>query len=93
MKKELTQRERVLAAFKAASGHTLTTMQIDAIPFMTNQRARISDLRAKGHAFKVERIKGKNQSKFVWLGQNDILAHEPLAREWVNIGNGFEAVI
>lgn len=86
----MTQNERVLEAFKSAPGKKLTTAQIDSIPYMTNQRARISDLRAQGHIIKAERIKGKNQSCFTYCGQSSLMTSEAMPKPWRPLFDGWE---
>lgn len=90
----MTQSQRVLEAFLAAPGRKLTTAQIDSIPFMTNQRARISDLRKLGHVFHVERIEGKHQSVFTYMGHLEPVPYVPdvKAMQWHPLPNSFEVL-
>ena len=84
----MTQTEQVLQAFKLK--RIMTTAQIHALPYITNARARISDLRKLGHIITATPIKGKHQSSFQYLGQSDMMTDEKPLGEWRPIGNGFE---
>ncbi len=90
-----TQTQKVLEAFLAAPYMTMTTAEIDKIPYITCQRQEISRLRKLGHIILCERIKGKNQSKFTYGGKMPIicgLSEEagdlPSIGGWRNLSNG-----
>lgn len=84
----MKQADRVLEAFEQAPNHTLTTAQIHAIPYMTNARARISDLRKLGHVIMAKAIRGKHQSTFVWYGQLYAEVEEEI--RWIGPDNGYQ---
>jgi len=54
----MTQNERVLAFIQANPGCTTMELQLALRPFVSNPRARISDLRASGHPIDVEKVDG-----------------------------------
>ena len=91
----MIQTERVLQAFLKSPNMKLTTAQIDEIPYMVNQRARISDLRKLGHVFHVERIKGKKQSVFTYLGLQEPMPYAPndKAGQWHPLPNNYEVYL
>ena len=81
----MTQAETVLDALKAGPK---TTVQLHNLPYITNVRARVSDLRAKGYIIQAEPIKGRHQSLFTLRGQSDMMAIEPDAKKWRQLPNG-----
>ncbi len=89
------QEARLLAAYEAAPNKQLTTVQRHNIAYMTNVRARQSGLEKLGYAFSRERIKGKHQSVYTYLGYTPIAAslvetkqYQPIGG-WRPIQNGF----
>jgi hypothetical protein len=63
-----TQNERVLAYLKAHPGATALDIAHGCHPWVSNPRARISDLRANGHRIElVKREDGRNGFRVVEL--------------------------
>lgn len=89
----MTQTEKVLNAFLTAPNRSLTTGQLDKLPYITCQRQEVSRLRQRGHIIVCERIKGTNSSTFTYIGFSDTAIYKPDAKctQWHPIGNGFEA--
>lgn len=57
-----TQAERVLAYIRANPGCTTMQIQLGLVPFISNPRARISDLRAAGYV--VDCVKDGNHEGY-----------------------------
>ena len=84
---QMRQRDRVLKAFMEAPGHTLTTGELEAIPWLVNWRARQSELRKLGHTWRRIRIEGTDSFRYTWLGkQFDPAPEEPKYLTTISLG-------
>ena len=88
----MTQKEQVLCTFKLRP--VMTTAQLHQLPYITNVRARISDLRKDGHLIVAHKIEGKHQSSFHYLGQAEPVQMVPDVRslQWHPLPNSFEVL-
>lgn len=81
------QEERLLKAFLAAEGRTLTTGQLEEVPLLANWRARMSALRKQGHAWRRVHIEGTHSHRYTYLGlQFDPAPEEPKYLTTISLG-------
>lgn len=87
----MTQCERVLEALKAAPQGILTG-GLHRLPYITNFRARVSDLRKQGHVIQCKRMKGTDSSLYTYMGLFPHISYAPDEKhmQWYPIGNGYE---